>query len=525
MREFEFDLRFESWIPVRWHSGGHDEVGLVQLLKEADQIEAIDTENPLFKAAIIRILLAILHRALDGPYSKKEWHSVYDHGSFDSSLIDDYFSRFSDRFDLFHPDYPFFQRGHLVNFDKDGSEVVFDVRGLLPDAQGNDKTLFYHRASSEPARLTAAEAARSLVATQYFALAGLLRKTTNLVQFHYGSKNGPLVAGMPAIAIGISLFETLAFNLLIIKGDAPIPTVDQTGNLPVWERGSEKRDGTTTPHGYLDYLTSQSRHIRLLPDECENGFEVNSMCITQGVAHELHAAREPWFFYRESRKEPDTFRATRLNPDRSVWRDCDALLGIHQKENGRKEDVRPAWTRQLSLLNLGNRSYNCEVLAVANDQATPVMWRDSVVRFDGALLNDERLMSELRTAVQLSETVHNVLHGSAWLYARFVLGENPDKADIRQLIDASGISREYWALLDSPFRQLIARISADSAFNRWVQELRQAATLAFGNTLESTAPRNAGGYHAIAAASRTMFAGLKKHLGEYEHAEPHGVEV
>ena len=63
---FSFNLIEHPWIPVVYLDGTADEVGLRKLLQEAQHLRASACETPLMNAAVMPVILAILHRVF-GP--------------------------------------------------------------------------------------------------------------------------------------------------------------------------------------------------------------------------------------------------------------------------------------------------------------------------------------------------------------------------------------------------------------------------------------------------------------------------
>ena len=62
-----FNLLDEPWIRVTRLDGAPDEVSLLALFREATDIAGIHGEIASQDVAILRLLLAICHRAMDGP--------------------------------------------------------------------------------------------------------------------------------------------------------------------------------------------------------------------------------------------------------------------------------------------------------------------------------------------------------------------------------------------------------------------------------------------------------------------------
>uniref|UniRef100_UPI001F1E1889 type I-E CRISPR-associated protein Cse1/CasA n=1 Tax=Deinococcus aquaedulcis TaxID=2840455 RepID=UPI001F1E1889 len=92
-----FSLLEEGWIPVRPLTVGPvREVGLREVLTQAQTFERIDDPSPLITVALYRLCLAVLHRALQGPKDAAqaaEWYS----GGFPAQAIHDYLDNLSSR--------------------------------------------------------------------------------------------------------------------------------------------------------------------------------------------------------------------------------------------------------------------------------------------------------------------------------------------------------------------------------------------------------------------------------------------
>jgi CRISPR system Cascade subunit CasA len=69
----EFDLVSRPWILTRRLDGHIAQVGLEELFATAHDLRAIVGEVPTQTFALVRLLLAILHRATDGPPDGHAW--------------------------------------------------------------------------------------------------------------------------------------------------------------------------------------------------------------------------------------------------------------------------------------------------------------------------------------------------------------------------------------------------------------------------------------------------------------------
>ena len=72
-----FNLITAQWILVQQQDGLVEEVSLLDLFARAHELRGVVGEVPTQTFAITRLLLAILHRALDGPSSIDDWARLW----------------------------------------------------------------------------------------------------------------------------------------------------------------------------------------------------------------------------------------------------------------------------------------------------------------------------------------------------------------------------------------------------------------------------------------------------------------
>lgn len=63
----DYNLIEEPWIPVLFHNGKWERVGIRKALAEAGRIRQIAASNPMDRVAIIRFLLAVLYWCKGNP--------------------------------------------------------------------------------------------------------------------------------------------------------------------------------------------------------------------------------------------------------------------------------------------------------------------------------------------------------------------------------------------------------------------------------------------------------------------------
>ncbi|NJL73503.1 MAG: type I-E CRISPR-associated protein Cse1/CasA [Candidatus Competibacteraceae bacterium] len=170
-----FNLLDEPWIPCVRADGACFDLGLAQVIDQAHELREVYEDSPLVTVALHRLLLAVLHRAYGGPRRKADWRALWEVGRFDTSVVGGYLQQWAPRFDLLHPERPFYQCR-----DAEILEAKLHPASALRQelASGNNATLFDH---GRIARFSLAEAARALVAVQQFALGGGVSKPFNCV--------------------------------------------------------------------------------------------------------------------------------------------------------------------------------------------------------------------------------------------------------------------------------------------------------------------------------------------------------
>ncbi len=263
-----FNLIDEPWLPCTRLDGSRVELGLYDTLAQAHRLHALHGETPLETAASYRLLLAVLHRVVDGPRSVKEWSKLWEAGRWDETALHAYLDRWRDRFDLFDDTHPFYQASDKRVKAKSLNSLAHQV------SSGNNPTLFDHHTDEEGIALTPAQASRMLVTAQAFGLAGLSGLTQKFT-------DGTCASGIVFLIQGQSLFETLALNLVRYTDRSPI--VREPEDAPVWEMDDPFVPDRAVPLGYLDYLTWQNRRILLVPSESPDGTVVQQMTMAPAL--------------------------------------------------------------------------------------------------------------------------------------------------------------------------------------------------------------------------------------------------
>ena len=122
-----FNLLDEPWIRVTRLDGAPDEVSLLTLFREATNIAGIHGEIASQDVAILRLLLAICHRAMDGPEDLDTWREYWEEPERLGRDVIDYLECYRERFDLRDPDRPFFQVADIQGTVSPISKMIIDT--------------------------------------------------------------------------------------------------------------------------------------------------------------------------------------------------------------------------------------------------------------------------------------------------------------------------------------------------------------------------------------------------------------
>ncbi|MFJ8506293.1 type I-E CRISPR-associated protein Cse1/CasA [Streptomyces avermitilis] len=321
-----FDLTSRPWVPVQRLDGTQAELSLREVFAQGDGLRRIVGDLPTQEFALLRLLLAIAHDALDGPQDIEHWSDLWaDDDCF--APVPGYLAKHRDRFDLLHPVTPFFQVAGL----RTARDEVFSLNRIVADVP-NGEPFF---SSRQPAvdRLGFAEAARWVVHTHAYDTSGIKTGVDGDDRVK-GGRVYPLGVGWAGtlggvFAEGSTLRETLLLNL--IAADTAGLRFDGD-DRPAWRREPSGPGvaGPRQPSGVRDLYTWQTRRLRLHFD-ADGAYGVVLGYGDPLTAHNMHT-REPMTAWRRSpaqekkRGEPLVYLPREHDPARSAWRGLAALI-------------------------------------------------------------------------------------------------------------------------------------------------------------------------------------------------------
>lgn len=500
-----FNLITEPCVPVLDNEKRQKTLSLQDALLQAHTIDNLSHDSPVVTASLMRLLVALLADSF-APKHLNAWREIWESGRLDEETIGAYFVENHDRFDLFNPQYPFYQTARL----EDDNPVNLNLFAIEL-ATGNNPTLFSHSLDSDETDYTPVQAFHLLIAAQNFSLAGLLRRTTTLegeTIYWQSAYSAPLIPGAVTWLEGNNLFETLMLNL-IPKSILGEDDESHPDDIPAWrmERPADLRDtligkshNKIGARGYRDRLTWQSRLIRLLPIETKNGTIVRRACFNHGrSADNGQNSYDPMLAYRRDEKRGDL--VVRLSDEKASWRDMHALIGVSEAGVKKTPDAM-GFVSEVEGLPASYR-LRVNVAGLANDQAKVLLWRHDRYALPLAVLKDrddkQALTSALRDLTKEAEDMAYFLWGKTRdLCTNFLApmmhdplgkplegGMKADKDRVSALAQSIDPRSAYWARLESGFQRLLLHIADDEgdASEEWRDALECQARIAFGEAV------------------------------------------
>jgi CRISPR system Cascade subunit CasA len=516
-----FSLVQQAWIPVRTAQGELREIGLLEALTQADQFLRLESQSPLEMAALYRLLLAVLHRAIP-EIDNKNRLSWFRNG-LPNDKITTYLEQNKDRFDLFGK-HPFLQIPNLRDegYIKHWSELAAEL------GSGNTTMLFNNAKrenSIEPTYpTTPAQAIRKLLEYQTFALGGLIRK------FIPSAPAAPSATGVMTIVQGENLLQTLCLNLLF--QDTELWQQDYA----LWEHDAVsitylKTDPSEFPRGIVHRYCWLTRSLELLPELEDGQLMVRFVARASGIRlkEEIHI-RDPMVTWKAPKDDKSGFRPLGLNTEKAFWRDYAALLPTSEVN---KPD-QPASVIGSALGLVGEmertsrpkRGLHVMVLGQANDQGKLEMWRCELHRLPEALITQRDVNSLIAGCLQAAEDTAKALRASTFNLARLLIlstSSRPLKTeDINKLQTSFGAQIAYWSALEREFTWLLEQLNdeydSQAVKNAWLERIHDTASAAWQYTLRA-AGLTTRVHQAAAQAENALMAQLAGLRKQFKVAE------
>jgi hypothetical protein len=545
MKNPEFNLLDEPWIPVRLLDGTIADVGLLELLRRTTDIADLACELPTQSSAIQRLVLAVAYRVAP-PGDARDWARQWDDGAPTEQMIE-YLERWRDRFYLFGGRFPFMQVADL----RTAKDSVSGLEKLIADVP-NGEQFFTTRHGRALACIPPSEAARWLVHAQAYDPSGIRSGAVgdSQVKGGKGYPIGPSWCGHLGLVWlkGKDLDETLVLNL--IPADAAglrgVESSTEWGACS-WE-AAEPETSVRGDYSLLDpagtprelsiprLLTWHSRRIRLVGDSSG----VTGVVLAQGdkLAPQEMRLYEPQSLWKYSTPQSKKFKADVYMPrkfeaGRALWRNLPGTLPTVTTVQGVDKQPKQEFLTSATLsfhYQLDNASIQTTYPKVMRIQAVGVTYGPKEATFEDIYSDEltlsvavmrvgrEDLSAEIDRQVRLTEEVARDVGTLAANLAR-AAGESGDGAGDGARDRAKEL---FFSAVDTDFRTWLSQVdgheSARDAGRRWERALRQHATdiqaeLVRGASSSAIIGRDTGrGYMNVGIAENYFRSALNKRL-------------
>ena len=545
MKNPEYNLLDEPWIPVRLLDGTIADVGLLELLRRTTEIADLACELPTQSIAIQRLVLAIAYRVAP-PRDARDWVRQWDEGAPTEQMIE-YLERWRDRFFLFGGRFPFMQVADL----RTAKEAVSGLEKLIADVP-NGEQFFTTRHGCALACIPPSEAARWLVHAQAYDPSGIRSGAVgdSQVKGGKGYPIGPSWCGHLGLVWlkGKDLDETLVLNLVPTDA-AQLRGVESSTEWGAcsWEV-SEAESAVRGDYSLLDpsgtprdisiprLLTWHSRRVRLVG----NREGVTGVVLAQGdkLAPQQMHRYEPQSLWRystpQSKKfKQDVYMPRKYEAGRALWRNLPGTLPtvttVQGVDKQPKQEFLPSATLSFHY-QLDNASIETAYPKVMRIQAVGVTYGPQEATFEDIYSDEltlsvavmrvehEDLSAEIDRQVRLTEEIARDVGNLAANLAR-AAGESGEGAGDGARDRAKEL---FFSAVDTDFRtwltQVDGREGARDAGRRWECSLRQHAVgiqgaLVRGASSSAIIGRDTGrGYMNVGIAENYFRAALNKHL-------------
>lgn len=356
MDEPSFNLVDSPWIGVRTLAGELELLSLLDVFRNAAQIERLANDVPTQDFALLRLLEAVLMRSIvplmeeaddEGVLPVQLWGRLWGSTGLPMNEIEQYLKTWHDSFYLFGGKRPFMQEADLVATN----EKVTEIGKIIADVPDNEP-YFTMRAGKELQSISAAEAARWVVHTHAFDPSGIKTATKGDPAVK-GGKSYPIGTGWAGFLGGVyiegsNLQETLLLNLYTSQVlDHTLFPLEDPEDLPAWERVDQNgRIKSHAPSGPIDLFTWQSRRMRLV---CDKDGRVSGVVLTNATKIEPYdmQSSEPMSAWRRNKeaekrlKRALVFSPKTHQPDRALWRGLESILPTANTNSSTARELLP----------------------------------------------------------------------------------------------------------------------------------------------------------------------------------------
>jgi CRISPR system Cascade subunit CasA len=481
-----FNLWPEPWITVERPSGQIHTLSIKETLLDATRIHALYDPSPLVVAGIHRLLVAIL-QTMYAPQNTPELLQIWHDGCFQPARVADFGERYTDRFDLFSEDTPFYQSADLSLQPTKGQNAK-PVSYLLEERPAGTAVTHYHH-SYDGQTFCSRCAAKGLVVMPAFASSG-------------GAGIKPSINGVPPIYVlpgGQTLFHSLVASLTTPAYQPGIKSDEGVW----WQRSPPtvvEKKGEVRRVSYLHSLTFPARRIRLHPVSMSQPCSRCGQKTTWGVQTMVYEMgedrtsstwwRDPFAAYRISAKPDANLLPVRPVEGRPLWREFRALFLPQAKDSEVLRGFRPAVLDQIEEVwrndntALPFTAVPLRVIGLRTDMKMKIFeWEENGFLVPPHLLSDFATAETIQAAIEFATAVDGIIKST--FRAQFGGGGKAERyATLKKQM-----SRHYWQRLGQRFQEQLPAYAAAtdlvSLFHNWLNIVLQEAQDVFWETVES----------------------------------------
>ena len=512
-----FNLVDEPWLPVTLAENFPDaksrgplpRVSLREAFEHGDKIVDLRC-YPHERIALMRLLIGVAQRALDGPEDENDWKKCKDRLASEAVA---YLDKQKDCFNLLGNGPRFLQAAKLKPTKEDSKPVSMDKLSLVL-AAGSTTTLF-DNAGGQSRQLSHAELAMALVTFQVCSPGGLIGIANwNGVPTGKDKSSqhsvGARKSAVHGFLLGDSLIDTIHANLITKETFAAIAKSSEPWGYPVWEKPPVNSKDVASCSSYLGRQVPYARTIWIL-EGCKDAW------IANGLTYDFfpEGLREPSITVVLQDDAPATLRA---RSDKALWRELHSIASYgaaNQNASG------PITLKNALLLAQEWRLWTGAVLTTKDNDAKVIDCIESVFDLPVQFLEDANaaLVDDLRKSpgpnliyregVKLAEDRAKNLRGAVFIYHLRLADDFSKKQNsARGKKVQNQVAMRFWTTLEQHAEQVLLRdVALNSskyrpaernwmALSPWGREVWKAARDAYEFACPHNTPRQLRAYAA-----------------------------
>lgn len=385
-----FDVLREPWIPALRLDGNSVTLGIFDLLVQAHELRALNSENPLENYAVFRLLCAFLMDAYTPEYIDDR-RQILESGHFDPAVLQRYVEQCvaeGGSFNLFDEKRPFMQARYDEKYDKKTVPVAVLVHAL---PAGNNHIHFDHRLSSEHC-LTAAEALRALCAAYVFCTSGLAGPSS--------VNNTPCVY---VICEGRTLFESLIVGI-ISEDECESENIPWSEPPVAWRNDDEIIPEKKCPTvSLMAAFTWLPRRVTFVPVEIDGALCVKEVYCQAGLNFQGDGRwYDPHVPYRKNKKEE--WYSVKPQRGRELWRDVGAVTAAELGSSSTRQPLILANYKELTG-SRASRLLNVQLIGLVTKQAQYLSIQSDSLALPNPFFEEPPLGRLLRSDLQDIEKI------------------------------------------------------------------------------------------------------------------------